>query len=351
MKQVLVYALLFLGLAIAADRERGYSDSATRAGEGELAWVQAYSTAIGHSPCAPLSMEALSSIHLQRNKVQGRALNARGLLKAEDLQGVVAAAFASDGELLDSDTFRPGVDAGEVARLSAWSDAFSKGALFVIVRRGSMTPKESEAAELEALFSSWGAEARPWESDGMSWGLASHRTEEGWEPVIEAASTARGVMLSVPLSIKEGSRATSSAVSREGLSLLGRAEEPHPVRIGVPLKDGAVDTYVLPPGRASELTWEGIDLPQPARFTALLSANEGARFTARGIRFQLLLDGALLEEVVFRFPGHERPTWLDWEVNVPTTAGPAELKLITTPLPGSNTAQPQVGAPVLSFDA
>ena len=48
---------------------------------------------------------------------------------------------------------------------------------------------------------------------------------------------------------------------------------------------------------------------------------------------------------------HERPSWLDWEVEVPVSGELAELKLIMTPLKGSNAAQPQVGAPVLSFDA
>jgi len=352
MKQVLVSALLLLGLAIAADRERASSEVTNHAVEGELAWVQAYSTAIGHAPSAQLTAEALSSIHFLRNKLQGRVLNARGLVRAENLPGVVAAAFAPDGELIDKDTFRPGLDAGEVTRLSEWSESFSTGALFVIVRRGSMTPEESEAAELEALFSRWGAEERPWESDGMSWALAAHRTEDGWEPVIEAASTSRGVMLSAPLSVGgSSSGGTASAVEREGLVLLGRAEEPHPVRIGVPLKDRAVDTYSLPQRGASELTWRGIALTEPARFSALLSAHEGSRFTSRGVRFQLLLNGALLEEVEFHMSAHERPTWLDWEVDVPMSEEPAELKLIMTPLKGSNAAQPQVGAPVLSFGA
>jgi len=40
MKQVLVSALLLLGLAIAADRERASSEVAGSAGEGELAQVQ-----------------------------------------------------------------------------------------------------------------------------------------------------------------------------------------------------------------------------------------------------------------------------------------------------------------------
>ena len=352
MKQVLVSALLLLGLAIAAERERASSVVTSSAGEGELAWVQVYSTALGHAPAAQLTTEALSSIHFLRNKLQGRPLNDRGLVNAKDLHGVVAAAFAPDGELLGRDTYKPGVDAGEVARLAEWCGSLSSGGLFVISRRGSMTPLGTERAALESLFSSWGAEARPWESDAMSWAFAARKTEDGWEPVIEASSTARGVMLSAPLSLEDSAiGGTASAVDREGLVLLGQAEEPYPVRLGVPLKDRAVDTYVLPPGSASELTWKDLPLTEPARFSALLSANEAARFSARGVRYQLFVNDVLLEEVEFHLTAHERPSWLDWEVEVPVSGELAELKLIMTPLKGSNAAQPQVGAPVLSFDA
>lgn len=352
MKQVLVSALLLLGLAITAERERASSEVAGSAGEGELALVQVYSTALGHAPAAPLTADALSSIHHKRNKLQGRVLNTRGLVKATDLHGVLAAAFAPDGELIAVDTYRPGVEAGEVGRLSEWCESLSRGALFVVTRRGSMTSESAQVAELEALFASWGAEARPWESDEMSWALAARREEGGWELVIEASSTARGVMLSVPLSLKESvTGGAVSAVDRDGLVLLGQAEEPHPVRLGVPLKDRAVDTYVLPPGPASELTWKNLPLTEPARFSALLSANEAARFSSRGVRFQLFANDILLEEVEFHLTAHERPSWLDWEVEVPVSGELAELKLIMTPLKGSNAAQPQVGAPVLSFDA
>ena len=185
----------------------------------------------------------------------------------------------------------------------------------------------------------------------MSWAFATRKTRGGWEPVIEASSTSRGVMLSVPLASKDKLRvATASAVSREGLVLLGRALEPHRVRLGVPLKDRAVDTYVLPPGLTSELTWQDLPLTEPARFSALLSANEAARFSSVGVRYELLMNGTLLEEVEFYLSAHERPSWMDWEVDVPASGELAELKLIMTPLEGSNAAQAQVGAPVLSFD-
>jgi hypothetical protein len=352
MKQVLVSALLLLGLAIAADRERASSEVAGSAGEGELALVQVYSTALGHAPAAMLTAEALSSIHHKRNKLQARALNARGLVKVADLHGLLAAAFAQDGELLGVDTYRPGVEAGEVARLSEWCESLPKGALFVVTRRGSMAPESADASGLEALFTGWGAEARPWDSEDMSWAFATRRREEGWEPVLEASSTARGVMLSVPLSLEESvTKGAASAVDRDGLVLLGQAEEPHPVRLGVPLKDRAVDTYVLPPGPGSELTWKDLPLTEPARFSALLSANEAARFSSRGVRYRLFANDVLLEEVEFHLTAHERPSWLDWEVEVPVSGELAELKLIMTPLKGSNAAQPQVGAPVLSFDA
>ena len=354
MKQVLVSALLLFGLAIAAEWERASSEVEVEgsAEQGELALVQVYSTAPGHAPAALLTAGALSSIHHKRSKLQGRTLNARGLVTAKDLHGVVAAGFAPDGELLGADTFKPGVEAGEVTRLSEWCESFSKGALFVIARRGSMTREGAETAEIEALFTGWGAKTRPWESDAMSWALAARRTEGGWKFVIEASSTVRGVMLSVPLSLEESdSEVAVSAVDRDGLALLGQAEEPHPVRLGVPLKDRAVDSYILPPGPGSELTWKDLPLTKPARFSTLLSANEAARFSSRGIRYQLFANDALLEEVEFHLSAHERPSWLDWEVDVPVSGELAELKLIMTPLKGSNAAQPQVGAPVLSFDA
>ena len=186
----------------------------------------------------------------------------------------------------------------------------------------------------------------------MSWALATRRTEGGWVPVIEASSTARGVMLSAPLSLEDSVIGkAASAVDRDGLVLLGQAEEPHPVRLAMPLKDRAADTYVLPAGAPSELTWKNLPLTEPARFSALLSANEAARFHSHGVRFQLLLNGAPLEEVEFHLSAHERPSWLDWEVEVPESGELAELKLIMTPLKGSSAAQPQVGAPILSFDA
>jgi hypothetical protein len=352
MKQVLVSALLLLGLAIALDRERASSEVKGSTGEGELALVQAYSTVPGHAPAALLTSEALSSIHYKLHKLHGRALNARGLVQAENLHGVVAAAFAPDGELLGTDTYRPGVEAGELVRLREWCESLSKDALLVIARRGSMASDGAEAARMEALFADWGAEARPWESDDMSWALATRRARGGWEPVIEASSTSRGVMLSAPLATEDKlSVATASAVRREGLVLLGRALEPHLIRLGMRLKDRAVDTYVLPSGQSSELTWRDLPLMEPARFSALLGANEAARFSSVGVRYQLLVNGALLEEIEFHLSAHERHSWMDWEVDVPVSGKLAELKLIMTPLKGSSAAQPQVGAPVLSFDA
>jgi len=352
MKQVLISALLLLGLAITVERERASSEVEGGSGDGELALLQVYSTALGHAPAALLSPQALSSIHYKRNKLQGRALNARGLVKAADLYGVLAAAFTPDGEVLGVDTYRPLVDAGEVARLSEWCESLSEGALFVITRRGSMSSEGAQAAELEALFVSLGAEARPWESDDMSWAFAARRERAAWEPVIEASSTARGVMLSVPLSLEESSPGGArSAVERDGLALLGQATEPHPVRLGLPLKDRAVDAYVVPAGPASQLTWSGLPLTEPARFSALLGVNEAARFSSPGLRYQLFVNDVLLDEVEVRLNAHERPSWLDWEVEVPESGELAELKLLMTPLKGSKAVQPQVGAPVLSFDA
>ena len=102
MRQVLVFAVLLLGLALAVDRELASSEVAARAQEGELDWVQVYSTAQGHEPAAPLIGQALSSIHFRRYRLEQRTLNSRGLSNPGSLPGlVVAAIFAASPALTD----------------------------------------------------------------------------------------------------------------------------------------------------------------------------------------------------------------------------------------------------------
>jgi hypothetical protein len=209
-----------------------------------------------------------------------------------------------------------------------------------------------EKVRIETLFDSLGAQARPWESDSLSWAYITRRTANGWTPVIEASSSTRGVMLSAPVSPDDRSGpATASADSREGLTLLYRDIEKHRVVYGVPQKDLSVDSYVLPQGVSSELTWTDLEIPPGSRFSALLSANAGSRLVSKGVTFELLLDGVSLGRIEARTPAHQNPSWLDWEIHLPDGAGPRELKLIATPLPGSKAALPQVGAPLLSFGA
>ena len=354
MRQVLVFAVLLLGLALAVDRELASSEVAARAQEGELDWVQVYSTAQGHEPAAPLIGQALSSIHFRRYRLEQRTLNSRGLSNPGSLPGLVVAAIGLDGELVGTDWFKPGVVTGETARLAAWSAGLRRGTLLLVTRRGSMSPRGQTAAEeiaqLEALLTGWGSLARPWESDTMSWAHAARRTSTGWEPVVEAASATRGVMLTVPISPDDRSGpATKVASSRQGLTLLGRAAEGHRVALGVSLKDLSVDSYVLPQGVTSELTWTDLEFHDRPRFTALVGANEGSRFMSQGVVFHLLLGGVTLDSVETRTPANERPSWLHWEVELPESAAPQELKLIAEPLPGSKAAAPQVGAPLLSF--
>lgn len=353
MQRVFVLAVLLLGLALAFDRELASSRFAARGQQGELDWVQVFSTARGHEPAAPLTGLALSSIHLHRIRIHERALNARGLTAASDLPGLVAGAFDLDGELVGSALFKPGVDADEVTRLVEWCSELRPDTLLLLTRRGSMTPRGPKAAEekeqLEALFEALGCEARPWRSNTLSWAYAARRTSKGWTPVVEAASPTRGVMLSVPISPDE--RPTAGSSDHPGLPLLGRAQEKHRVALGLPLKNLSVDSYVLPAGRTSELTWSELELGERPRFTAFVSANESARFSSQGLVFRLLLDGVTQDSVEFRTPAHERLSWRRWEVELPESTGPCELKLVVEPLRGSQTAAPQVGAPLLSFGA
>jgi len=354
MSRVLVFAVLLLGLALAVDRELASSEVAARAQKGELDWVQVYSTARGHEPAAPLSGQALSSIHYRRYRLQERTLSSRGLSNPGALPGLVVAAFDPDGGLAGTDWFKPGVVPGETARLTAWCAGLRRDALLVATRRGSMSPREQaateETAQLEALLGGWGSVARPWESDTMSWAHAARRTSTGWASVAEAASTTRGVMLTVPISPDEESRpAMTVANSRQGLTLLGLAAEGHRVALGVPLKNLSVDSYVLPQGKTSELTWSGLELRDRPRFTALVGANEDSRFMSQGVVFHLLLGGVALDSVEIRTPAHERPSWLHWEVELPEVAAPQELKLIAEPLPGNKAVSPRVGAPLLSY--
>jgi hypothetical protein len=369
MKEMLSIGLLIL-VAIVGLRIGG-SDAASTAGDSvrsDSVSIQIFSAAWEHRPEQYIARRTPIAI-----VVNGAYRN--GSLDKPGLR-VVAIRSGKSGSMHN---FRFADAEEDIARFTAFCAAAQPGTVLAMgVFRTAAPPEDSNESrsQLAGLFASLGAQRPPTVLPKASWAFICVRTANGWRPIAEAVSSAKGVRLSRVINanaLRRSPVAPSLFVDEwNEISLIDRFPQASEVTGGAQYTNvfrpfngvtgGSLDAIFAHPPYGplldtighpdNRLAWSDLMIPESSTFRTQLGIESWSRSRSDGVIFQLLVNDELIASKEIGTKPFSPDTWVPWSVDLSSYGGQSvRFELRVLPNANTNSDHALWGDPVIEYRA